>query len=249
MNKNANIIEYMFFGGQSNMLGSSANANIQEGYSGNIANCNAWSDVYNGNQALNITGTTRFPATYHGWDIYFMRDLQLQLLANLYQFKLAYSGSGISQTAMQWYTDGLYMLDVEGQWEAIKKRHSDEDKSAVVKYMLWDNGEAEAVLGLTAQQEEDLLVILFNNFKRIFNNPYLKIFIRQLSNNQTFYSAPNLAAIKLGQSNFCTNNPGAFLVTSDDCAVQGDGAHFDEDGYRQLATNMLTVFNANILRP
>jgi hypothetical protein len=249
MNQNPNIVEYIFFGGQSGMLGPEYNTNLDANYTGNIANVNNWSDVFNGNQLLNATGTIRNPMTTHSWDIHFMKDLQAQLNQTLYELKIAISGSGVNQTNMQWYTGGYAISDLETMWESIKRYYSTQNKACVVKYMFWDQGEAEAAGGYTANQYRDLMILLFENVKRIFNNPNLKFFARRLSLNQTFYSETQLNIIRSGQQQFANLYPGkVFIVNSDNCTFW-DTIHMNEAGLLQFRTNLLTVFNANILNP
>lgn len=239
----------MGFHGQSNMAGNQNNATLPIEYSGNIAECYQFSDANSGNISLNATGTNDFPRTIHGWDIYFLRDLQLLLSTKIYQFKIAYGGTAINPSRYHWYVGGAMITDMEGQWTALKKKLSLESKSAACKYVFYSGGETDAIDNISASNFEIYLRDVIKELRSIYCNPNLIIFNSLLSVNQTALITASRNAINLGFTNYAATDLNFININTDNCEVSGDLMHYSENGYRQLATNVLSAFLNRIPNP
>lgn len=249
MNQIANMFEYMGFHGQSNMAGNQDNSTLPVEYSGNISNCYQFSDANSGNIPLNATGTNDFPRTIHGWDIYFLRDLQLLLNTKIYQFKIAYGGTAINPSRFHWYPGGAMISDLEGQWGALKKKMSLESKSAVCKYVFYSGGETDAIDNISAADFGTYLGDVVNELRSIYCNPDIIIFNTLLSVNQTALTTDSRNAINLGFTDYGLTDNKFININTDNCEVSSDLMHYSENGYRQLATNVLNTFVANVKIP
>lgn len=241
----------LMISGQSNAQGNANNIDLTAEQQAQQTDIYIYSDAvsqegYSGNESvfsweLFDIGTNQNPvyegaSTKHGLPIHIAPLIQ-EDGENIYILKYARGGRAISQWAkpsgaiwasgmIDYFQDGLAAIPEDYE----------------IYGLYWDHGENGEESGYAAA-----CITLFDNFRLEFGSD-LRIFFRQLSDNQTFLDATFINNIQAAQETVAADNANNFLINSNDLTT--DTIHLTAAEYGVIANRIVgndflkTTFNS-----
>lgn len=185
--------------------------------------------------------------TKYALQFYLYPQLAALLAKDLFVVQHAQGNTSLSVDWLSTTSGSYYSQAVFKSLSAIRGITSCDGVAPSVKFMIWGQGETDAAGLGSANAYETNLTNYINNFRTAVGLPNLPILIMRINSNIDAVTFPYWNTVRTAQTNVAGSLSNVYLVNQDNATMAAGNIHYTNAGYQQIATNVITVVQANNL--
>jgi hypothetical protein len=247
------------FGGQSNVDGARPIAELEAQYQTTYPSVRFYKQLSTINKVDFVTMNYADELTYKAgnpnaggyfcFQFYLYPVLQELLDKDIYIVQHAYGGTALSTEWLSTSSSAYMYHESVLKARAAKNAIFEADGMyPSYKFYVWGQGETDSRTQSAADNYQSRLTDLINNYRTAINEPTLPFLICRINPNlvnSTIAAHPYWETVRNAQTAVAAAMTNVKIVNQDNAEMHTDNTHYTNAGYATIASNILSVAQAN----